>query len=230
MKLNVLYPSFVAVGDSALSADDNDVLAGLAWETQARNIHKDAAHPAHTTAFYQARPENLLELYAHVPAVKRFAEFTDATVRRYLAEAYGYDCKEPVKLLAEVFCQNHTTGTSGMAAHTHSAPINFVYYPRVQIRRVPQAVTGKAGRNGEIDFFNPTGNPKKPWPALRRDFHQASIFRLEPRTGMYTVFEGYLPHSSAQFDAGGERVVIPVSCYPVFAYKNDGVTIQELVK
>lgn len=229
MQINVLYPNYVGVGYSSLTQAENDELADLAWAIQDLNIAKDAIHPAYSKQFYEMRPENLLEGYKHLPVVQKFISFVDQAVRDYLLEAYGYECQEQIKLLSEVFCQDDSTGTSGMVTHTHNAPINVVYYPRVNVPTVPDAVTGKAGRNGEIDFFNPTGNPKKPWPSLKRGHHHATIFRLKPESGMFTLFEGYMPHSAAQFAAGGERVVIPTSCYPVFTYKNDGLTKEELL-
>jgi hypothetical protein len=229
MQIHALYPSYLGVGYAPLTHAENEDLAEMAWEIHSQNMHKDAAFPAHSKGFYAIRPQNLLENYQRNPVAQKFARFVDQAVRDYLLGAYGYVCHEQIRLLSEVFCPDDSTGTSGMVTHTHNAPINMVYYPRVRIPPVGEAVTGKAGRNGEVDFFNPTGRPKKPWPTLKQAHFHASAFRLKPASGMFTVFEGYLPHSSAQFAASGERVVITTSCSPIFPNSNPGLTMDELL-
>lgn len=227
MDLHVLYPAYCMTVGGLLTPAKNSVLADLAWDMAKRNAAKDHTFQAHTDGYHKIRPECMFERFKEAPEVRELAVLADSIAREYLLRAYGYLCKEPINMLAETFCQDETTGTSGMATHTHNAPINVVYYPRIRKDDVADATTGRAGRNGELDFFNPTGAPKKPWPCLARGHHHASIFRVNPVDGLAVCFEGYMPHSAAQFQ-GQERTVITVSCTPKMPGKNDGLTLEEL--
>ena len=228
-QLYTLYPAYIMVTKSLLAPEKNTVLADLAWATARNNVAKDATFPSNTTGFYDNRPMCLFEDFKHVPEVVELMHLVDMLARKYLQEAYGYDCKEPINMLAEAFCQDASTGTTGMVTHTHNAPINVVYYPRIRRETVAAPVTGRVGRNGEIDFFNPTGQPKKAWPVLRKEHQHSSVFRLSPEDGMAVCFEGYMPHCASQF-TGDERVVITVSCNPKMPGKNDGLSLQELTR
>lgn len=226
--LHTLYPSYVLSSFPAMSDAQNQELADIAWAVSRQNLALDAVHPADASAYHRLKSENMFEAYADNATVRHFAALVDGSVRDFLWQAYGYRCEHPIRHLAVALCQRDDVGTSGISVHTHAAPISVAYYPRFRIQTVPNAAVGQAGKNGEIDFYNPAALPRKPWPTPRRDHHHAALFRVRPTEGQMLVFEGHMPHGSAQF-ASGERVCLFISSTPEIPGKTKGLLLQEIL-
>jgi hypothetical protein len=229
MHLYTLYPSFVLEDSSNFSKEENALLSELAWKTCHLNDNTEKTHQLQSGQYFTRPRINMLEEYVHEPVVKKLALLADYYARLYLKEAYGYSCTLPIKLMAEPFCQDGTTGTHGIMTHSHRGkPLLVTYYPSVKINpRSESKVVGNSGLNGQVDFYDPSGEGKRWWNNHNPAHLTASVARFPVSEGSILVFEGHLPHGSCSFE-GEERVCIPVICYPQMPQKNGGLSLREL--
>lgn len=229
MHLYTLYPSFVLEDRSDFSEEENKLLSELAWKTCHLNENTEKTHHLGSGEYFTKPRINMLEKYANEPVVKKLALMADRYARLYLQVAYGYNCTFPIKLMAEPFCQDNSTGTHGIMTHSHRGkPLLVTYYPTVKLKlRDEVKVIGNSGLNGQVDFYDPSGEGKRWWENHNPSHLTAAVARFPVSGGSILVFEGHLPHSSCSFE-GEERVCIPVICYPQMPQKNGGLNLQEL--
>lgn len=229
--LNTIFPSFVLQGfANEMSPAENAELSALAWETWKANEKTETAYSAGESGeYYSATRHNMLVLFRDKPVVKKFAILADMMARAYLKTVYHYDCRDPIDMMAEPFCQNRETGTDGIMPHAHTLkPLLVTYYPSVKTSKRTVAGPTSSGVNGETNFYDPSNTGKRVWPNQNPSFHIGSSFRVKAEEGTILAFEGHIPHDSAQFD-GDERVCIPVICYPKLPNKNLGTTLDKIL-
>lgn len=228
-----IFPTFVMVGQAEeFSRAENEELSKLSWEVYRNNFPTETlqARVANTGYYTSEKRHDLFEDYCHLPVVMKLAEAADSMCRAYMREIYHFDCIYPIKMMAEPFCQNEETGKNGMACHTHvGKPLFITYYPSVKLKRRAHSSIKDNGINGEVSFYDPANVGRRIWPCLNTSFASGSTFRVAVREGMFTAFEGHVPHDSAPFE-GEERVCIPIICYPKLPSKNLGSTLEALRK
>lgn len=213
-----------------LTETENAELAQLAWKTWSSNESTEAAYTAHkSSGYYGATRTNMLVQFRDRPVIKKFAVIVDKFARSYLKTVYRYECRDPIDMMAEPFCQSRDTGTDGIMPHAHTLkPLLVTYYPVVNITDRQNSNPTSAGINGETNFYDPANTGKRVWPNLNESFHIGSSLRVKAATGTLLAFEGHIPHDSVQFD-GDERVCIPVICYPKLPNKNLGTTLDKIL-
>jgi len=230
--LSTIYPSFVLKGfANEFSPEENAELARVAWSVWDSNAATERQYKTGQTEAYYLSGKRLNMFVEHKAnqTVMKLAKVADAMARAYLRQVYRYECKDPIDMMAEPFCQNAKTGTHGIAPHAHTLkPLLVTYYPSMKVNHRDSALSGGCGLNGEANFYDPTNTGKRVWPNKNDDFFIGSSFRVEIKEGMLLAFEGHLPHDSAQFE-GDERVCIPVICYPKLPNKNLGCTLEDLL-
>lgn len=230
--LSTIYPSFILQGfANEISPEENAELARVAWLVWHANAATERQHKTgETEAYYLSQKRvNMFAEHKANPVVMKLARVADAMARAYLREVYRFDCKDPIDMMAEPFCQNAETGTHGIAPHAHTLkPLLVTYYPVFKVNPRASSRSGGCGLNGEANFYDPSNTGKRVWPNKNPNFFIGSSFRVEIKAGMLLAFEGHLPHDSAQF-AGDERVCIPVICYPKLPNKNLGCPLEDLL-
>jgi hypothetical protein len=121
------------------------------------------------------------------------AQFTTATIRRYLA---GLESTSPARVEFEVFWIVSQYAGTPSPVHFHSADLSGVLYLKVpEIDAAEEATTYISGRQaGYINFL--IGGKQR---------FSKSLISFRPRVGDFYIFPGWLLHGAEPFRGEGER-------------------------
>lgn len=213
-ELQAIFPSFVMHKRHEMPEGYNDALFELAAEDSTANFLVDDGNPKNVgmrnNHLGHIRHNFLVDFKDH-PEVQLLMRMVDQSIREYLQMVYKYDHQGDIRMMSDTFWQRGKdfNEDTGIVTHTHRCDLVATYYPRI---RLDEDCPDTALHRGAVRFYDPANVGKRMWPCNNsNEWFYGGWFNVEPQEGSLCIFEGHIPHDSAQF-VGSERMCIPILC------------------